>query len=116
DQGIDISELLGFIRESSAMSESLVDYGEQKPCAVTRTTAKTLAEFLGVSMVKDKGMHCQYIVARESQAPLVSECAVPVAVFETDAEIAKFIYENGAKSPRKQTSDLLLIGLTTSST
>uniref|UniRef100_A0A452ZVB9 DNA polymerase epsilon catalytic subunit n=1 Tax=Aegilops tauschii subsp. strangulata TaxID=200361 RepID=A0A452ZVB9_AEGTS len=49
------------------MSESLVDYGEQKPCAVTRTTAKTLAEFLGVSMVKDKGMHCQYIVARESQ-------------------------------------------------
>lgn len=47
------------------MSKSLVDYGEQKSCAVT--TAKRLAEFLGDSMVKDKGLHCQYIVAREPQ-------------------------------------------------
>uniref|UniRef100_A0A452YAV9 DNA polymerase epsilon catalytic subunit n=2 Tax=Triticinae TaxID=1648030 RepID=A0A452YAV9_AEGTS len=64
NQGIDISdsELLGFISESSTMSKSLVDYGEQKSCAVT--TAKRLAEFLGDSMVKDKGLHCQYIVAR----------------------------------------------------
>lgn len=66
-QGIDIadSELLDFISESSTMSKSLVDYGEQKSCAVT--TAKRLAEFLGDSMVKDKGLHCQYIVAREPQ-------------------------------------------------
>uniref|UniRef100_A0A0D9YSR4 DNA polymerase epsilon catalytic subunit n=1 Tax=Oryza glumipatula TaxID=40148 RepID=A0A0D9YSR4_9ORYZ len=67
NQGIDISdnELLDFISESSTMSKSLVDYGEQKSCAVT--TAKRLAEFLGDSMVKDKGLHCQYIVAREPQ-------------------------------------------------
>jgi DNA polymerase epsilon subunit 1 len=67
NQGIDISdsELLGFISESSTMSKSLVDYGDQKSCAVT--TAKRLAEFLGDSMVKDKGLHCQYIVAREPQ-------------------------------------------------
>ena len=67
NQGIDIadSELLDFILESSTMSKSLVDYGEQKSCAVT--TAKRLAEFLGDSMVKDKGLHCQYIVAREPQ-------------------------------------------------
>ncbi|EMS53029.1 DNA polymerase epsilon catalytic subunit A [Triticum urartu] len=85
NQGIDISdsELLGFISESSTMSKSLVDYGEQKSCAVT--TAKRLAEFLGDSMVKDKGLHCQYIVAREPQGTPVSERAVPVAIFETDA-------------------------------
>ena len=67
NQGIDIadSELLDFISESSTMSKSLVDYGEQKSCALT--TAKRLAEFLGDSMVKDKGLHCQYIVAREPQ-------------------------------------------------
>lgn len=51
------------------MSKSLVDYGEQKSCAVT--TAKRLAEFLGDSMVKDKGLHCQYIVAREPQVSTV---------------------------------------------
>lgn len=45
------------------MSKSLADYGEQKSCAVT--TAKRLAEFLGDSMVKDKGLRCQYIVACE---------------------------------------------------
>jgi len=47
------------------MSKSLVDYGEQKSCAVT--TARRLADFLGDTMVKDKGLRCQYIVAREPQ-------------------------------------------------
>jgi DNA polymerase epsilon subunit 1 len=65
NQGKDIadSELLDYISESSTMSKSLADYGEQKSCAVT--TAKRLAEFLGVTMVKDKGLRCQYIVACE---------------------------------------------------
>nr|CAD1820134.1 unnamed protein product [Ananas comosus var. bracteatus] len=89
NQGIDIAdgELLDYISESSTMSKSLVDYGEQKSCAVT--TARRLADFLGDAMVKDKGLHCQYIVAREPQGTPVSERAVPVAIFETDAEIAK---------------------------
>ena len=50
------------------MSKSLVDYGEQKSCSVT--TAKRLADFLGDAMVKDKGLHCRYVVARE---PCVSK-------------------------------------------
>lgn len=64
-QGKDIadSELLDYISESSTMSKSLADYGEQKSCAVT--TARRLADFLGDAMVKDKGLHCQYIVACE---------------------------------------------------
>ncbi|CAD6261464.1 unnamed protein product [Miscanthus lutarioriparius] len=90
NQGIDIanSELLDFISELITMSKSLVDYGEQKSCVVT--TAKRLAKFLGDSMVKDNGLHCQYIVAREPQEGTpVSERAVPVAIFETHPEIAK---------------------------
>lgn len=65
NQGKDIadSELLDYISESSTMSKSLADYGEQKSCAVT--TAKRLADFLGDTMVKDKGLRCQYIVACE---------------------------------------------------
>lgn len=63
NEGIDIadSELLDYISESSTMSKSLADYGEQKSCAVT--TARRLADFLGDTMVKDKGLRCQYIVA-----------------------------------------------------
>ena len=65
NQGKDIadSELLDYISESSTMSKSLSEYGEQKSCAVT--TARRLADFLGDSMVKDKGLRCQYIVACE---------------------------------------------------
>lgn len=71
NQGIDIadSELLDYISESSTMSKSLADYGEQKSCAVT--TARRLAHFLGDTMVKDKGLHCQYIVACEPQVPVL---------------------------------------------
>ncbi|KAH7671417.1 DNA-directed DNA polymerase protein [Dioscorea alata] len=48
NQGIDIAD---------------IDYGEQKSCSVT--TARRLADFLGDTMVKDKGLRCQYIVACE---------------------------------------------------
>ncbi|CAN0916711.1 DNA polymerase epsilon catalytic subunit A [Linum grandiflorum] len=84
NQGRDIadSELLDYISESSTMSKSLADYGEQKSCAVT--TAKRLADFLDDTMVKDKGLRCEYIVAREPEGTPVSERAVPVAIFEMD--------------------------------
>ncbi|WJZ89858.1 hypothetical protein VitviT2T_009046 [Vitis vinifera] len=97
NQGKDIvdSELLDYISESSTMSKSLADYGEQKSCAVT--TARRLADFLGDTMVKDKGLRCQYIVACEPRGTPVSERAVPVAIFETDAEIMKFYVRKWCK-------------------
>ncbi|KAJ4762241.1 Dna polymerase epsilon catalytic subunit a [Rhynchospora pubera] len=81
NQGIDLadSELLDYISESNTMSKSLVDYGEQKSCAVT--TAKRLADFLGPAMVRDKGLRCTYIIAQQPQGTPVSERAVPVALF-----------------------------------
>ncbi|XP_022957705.1 DNA polymerase epsilon catalytic subunit A-like [Cucurbita moschata] len=97
NQGKDIadSELLDYISESSTMSKSLADYGEQKSCAVT--TARRLADFLGDTMVRDKGLRCQYIVACEPKGTPVSERAVPVAIFETDAEIMKFYVRKWCK-------------------
>ncbi|CAI0398250.1 unnamed protein product [Linum tenue] len=99
NQGKDIAdtELLDYISESSTMSKSLADYGEQKSCAVT--TAKRLADFLGGTMVKDKGLRCQYIVACEPKGTPVSERAVPVAIFETDTEIMKFYLRKWCKTP-----------------
>jgi hypothetical protein len=84
NQGIDIAdgELLDYISESSTMSKSLEDYGERKSCATT--TARRLADFLGDEMVKDKGLSCRYVVARDPQGAPVSERAIPVAIFETD--------------------------------
>ncbi|KAJ6368932.1 hypothetical protein OIU78_001326 [Salix suchowensis] len=98
NQGKDIadSELLDYISESSTMSKSLSEYGEQKSCAVT--TARRLADFLGDSMVKDKGLRCQYIVACEPRGTPVSERAVPVAIFETDTEIMKFYLRKWCKT------------------
>ncbi|XP_020701921.2 DNA polymerase epsilon catalytic subunit A isoform X1 [Dendrobium catenatum] len=97
NQGIDIAdgELLDYISESSTMSKSLVDYGEQKSCAVT--TARRLADFLGDTMVKDKGLHCQYIVACEPQGTPVSERAIPVAIFGAEAEIERFYLRKWCK-------------------
>ncbi|KAL1201896.1 DNA polymerase epsilon catalytic subunit A [Cardamine amara subsp. amara] len=99
NQGKDIadSELLDYISESSTMSKSLADYGEQKSCAVT--TAKRLADFLGDTMVKDKGLRCQYIVACEPKGTPVSERAVPVAIFETTKpEITKYYLRKWCKT------------------
>eukprot|EP00250_Pteridium_aquilinum_P003833 c14110_g1_i1 orf=789-5363(-) len=89
NHGVDLvdSELLDYISESSTMSKSLADYGEQKSCAVT--TAKRLADFLGSDMVKDKGLSCHYIVAKDPQGAPVSERAIPVAIFETEPEVMK---------------------------
>ncbi|CAI9105576.1 OLC1v1004524C1 [Oldenlandia corymbosa var. corymbosa] len=97
NQGKDVadSELLDYISESSTMSKSLAEYGEQKSCAVT--TAKRLADFLGDTMVKDKGLRCQYIVACEPKGTPVSERAVPVAIFETEPEIMKFYVKKWCK-------------------
>ncbi|KNA12254.1 hypothetical protein SOVF_127620 [Spinacia oleracea] len=97
-QGKDIadSELLHYISESSTMSKSLADYGQQKSCAVT--TAKRLADFLGDTMVKDKGLLCQYIVASEPKGTPVSERAIPVAIFETEIELMKFYVRKWCKT------------------
>ncbi|XP_047972925.1 DNA polymerase epsilon catalytic subunit A-like isoform X2 [Salvia hispanica] len=97
NQGEDVtdSELLDYISESSTMSKSLADYGQQKSCPVT--TAKRLADFLGDAMVKDKGLRCQYIVACEPKGTPVSERAVPVAIFETEPEIMKFYVKKWCK-------------------
>ncbi|EPS63800.1 hypothetical protein M569_10982, partial [Genlisea aurea] len=88
-QGSDIadSELLDYISESSTMSKSLAEYGEQKSCAVM--TAKRLADFLGDVMVKNKGLLCQYIVACEPKGTPVNERAIPVAIFGSEPEIMK---------------------------
>ncbi|CAG9465602.1 unnamed protein product [Pedinophyceae sp. YPF-701] len=79
--GVDLGdeELLEYISESCTMSKSLEEYEGRKSCAVT--TATRLAEFLGDSRIKDKGLKTNYVVSRFPEGRPTSERAVPVIIF-----------------------------------
>eukprot|EP00741_Cyanophora_paradoxa_P006031 tig00000970_g5849.t1 len=83
----DTEELLELLSESSTMSRSLEDYGQQKSSPIT--TARRLAEFLGASMVKDKGLNCTYVISRLPQGAPVTERAVPIAIFSAEEAVMK---------------------------
>ncbi len=59
----------------------------RKSCAIT--TAKRLAQFLGDERIKDKGLNCNYIVAKRPESAPTSERAIPVAIFSTEPSVAR---------------------------
>jgi hypothetical protein len=79
---LDDPVLLELITEASTMSKQLGEYGEQKSSRVT--TAKRLADMLGESAVRDKGLNCSYVIARYPAGAPVSQRAIPVVVFKAD--------------------------------
>ena len=88
-QGVDLShdELLSFISESCTMSKALDEYEGRKSCAIT--TARRLAQFLGDERIKDKGLNCNYVVARRPDNLPTSDRAIPVAIFSTEPSVAR---------------------------
>lgn len=85
--GMEDDELIDLITESSNMSRKLADYEKQRSCAIT--TAKRLAEFLGEQMVKEKGLACAFIISKKPAGTMVTERAVPVAIFSTEAPVQR---------------------------
>lgn len=69
------------------MSKALSDYGAQKSTSIT--CAKRLAELLGEHMVKDKGLNCKFIISEKPFGAPVSERAVPIAIFQSEAGLKK---------------------------
>lgn len=88
-QGVDLShdELLSFISESCTMSKALDEYDGRKSCAIT--TARRLAQFLGDERIKDKGLNCNYVIARRPDNLPTSDRAIPVAIFSTEPSVAR---------------------------
>lgn len=88
-QGVDLShdELLSFISESCTMSKALDEYEGRKSCAIT--TARRLAQFLGDERIKDKGLNCNYVIARRPDNLPTSDRAIPVAIFSTEPSVAR---------------------------
>ncbi len=80
--GMEDDELIDLITENANMSRKLEDYEKQKSCAIT--TAKRLAEFLGDQMIKEKGLACSFIITNRPAGTLVTERALPVAIFSTE--------------------------------
>ncbi|EFN52544.1 hypothetical protein CHLNCDRAFT_26745 [Chlorella variabilis] len=88
-RGVDLTdeELVDHISEMCVMSKSLEEYEGRKSCAVT--CAKRLSEFLGDGRIKDKGLVCNYVIARNPSNLPTSERAIPVAMFSTEPAVAK---------------------------
>lgn len=82
---LDREELLELISENRSMSKSLEEYGSQKSTSIT--TAGRLAEFLGASMVKDRGLNCKYIISDRPHGAPVTERAIPVAIFSAEKTV-----------------------------
>ncbi|KAM8707435.1 hypothetical protein ACLKA7_011510 [Drosophila subpalustris] len=81
------SELFELIAENKSMSKKLEEYGAQKSTSIS--TAKRLAEFLGEQMVKDAGLACKYIISRKPEGAPVTERAVPLAIFQSEASVRR---------------------------
>lgn len=81
------SELFELIAENRSMSRKLEDYGAQKSTSIS--TAKRLAEFLGDQMVKDAGLSCKYIISRKPDGAPVTERAIPLAIFQSEANVKR---------------------------
>ena len=61
-------------------------YAGRKSSAIT--TAKRLGEFLGDDRIKDKGLNCNYVIAKRPDNLPTSERAIPVAIFSTKPQVA----------------------------
>ncbi|KAG8529220.1 DNA polymerase epsilon catalytic subunit [Bacidia gigantensis] len=81
-------ELIDLICENRSMSKTLEEYGTQKSTSIT--TAKRLAEFLGMQMVKDKGLNCKYIIAARPRNAPVTERAIPTTIFAADDQVKRY--------------------------
>lgn len=69
------------------MSKALDEYEGRKSCAIT--TARRLAQFLGDERIKDKGLNCNYVIARRPDNLPTSDRAIPVAIFSTEPLVAR---------------------------
>ncbi|KAG2442618.1 hypothetical protein HXX76_002703 [Chlamydomonas incerta] len=88
-RGVDLTdqELLEHISEATTMSKALAEYEGRKSCAIS--TANRLAAFLGDERIKDKGLNCTYVIARQPASQPTSERAIPVSIFQAEPAVAR---------------------------
>ncbi|GAB4815178.1 hypothetical protein N2152v2_002224 [Parachlorella kessleri] len=88
-QGVDLTdeELIDHISQTCVLSKSLDDYEGRKSTAIT--CAKRMAQFLGDERIRDKGLVCNYVIARRPESQPTAARAIPVAIFSTEPSVAR---------------------------
>ena len=84
-------EVVHFISEKKSMSKSVQEAGDYKSTAIT--CAKRLAEFLGDSLLKDKGLSCHLIIANKPADAPTTERAVPVPPSKAQLPMCRLVTE-----------------------
>eukprot|EP00928_Gymnodinium_smaydae_P047182 TRINITY_DN31474_c0_g1_i1.p1 TRINITY_DN31474_c0_g1~~TRINITY_DN31474_c0_g1_i1.p1 ORF type:complete len:2595 (-),score=668.49 TRINITY_DN31474_c0_g1_i1:121-7905(-) len=81
-------EVLYFFSENKSMSKSVEASGSHR--SVQITTAKRLAEFLGIpSMLTDDGINCHMLIANKPANASTTDRAIPVKIFNAEYEVKK---------------------------
>lgn len=106
-KAMDDEELMELITENKSMSGKLDEYEGQKSTSIT--TAKRLSEFLGESMVKDRGLTCKMIIAAKPFGEKVTERAIPTAIFATEDAVKRHFLKKWLKDPNLQDFDIRTI-------
>jgi DNA polymerase epsilon subunit 1 len=99
EQGVNMNdeELMEYISERKTISKTFDEYGGRK--ATSLTTASRLGDFLGLEMLKDKGLNCQLVISRLPHGAPVTERAVPVAIFSAEPAIKRHWLRKWLKEP-----------------
>lgn len=103
-KAMDDDELMELITENKSMSGKLEEYEGQKSTSIT--TAKRLSEFLGESMVKDRGLTCKMIIAAKPYGEKVTERAIPTAIFSAEEAVKRHFLKKWLKDPNLQDFDI----------
>ncbi|KAJ5074812.1 intein-containing DNA polymerase epsilon catalytic subunit a precursor [Anaeramoeba ignava] len=107
-EGLEDSELLGYISETRNLSRSLEDYDVSKSTAIT--TAKRLAEFVGQEILQSStnrgGISCSFIISRFPKDGSVAERAIPILIFQSEISIRNNFLARWCKNPHMTHFDL----------
>ena len=85
--GLEEEDLLDLISENRSMSKDVEEYEGRKMTSLT--TARRLADFLGVDMLADKGLQCKLVIAAKPFGAPVTDRAIPTAIFATEPAVKR---------------------------
>lgn len=88
-RGKDLSdeELIDLISENRSMSRKVADYGDQK--SVAMTTALRLSEIFGAEMIRDAGLNCKLLIARQPVGEMTTSRAIPAVIFSLSEDVKR---------------------------
>jgi DNA polymerase epsilon subunit 1 len=100
-------EIFHYISEKKSMSKSVEDAGDYKSTAVT--CAKRMAEIMGQSLLKDKGLSCHLVIACKPADRPTTERAIPCMIFETSEAVKKSYLRKWLGDPTHSDFDIRAI-------